>query len=312
MGRIRELSRSVNELNGVAERPALVRRQRYILGLLGLLLLINLVLGISVSRDRMALYSAARSAAPSTADEAEIVARLTTFVRDDIHHCNRAEVETLSALVRWNYLYNPFGVGPKTIVDYGGDFRGACGSCSRVLLELLSVFEIPSRYVILLDDDLDSRHTLLEVFYSGAWGAVDPLYGIIYKHPDGRPADVRTLRKNEELFRANAKEGWEYGYGPARRDIKHPYNMDKYAFRNAQYFNYGKFGAVSRGLFRVLQRLFGEEATLWLRRPNTYTYPAALTAILLDVGAAMLVLGWLMVRFAMRRRAAPRVSTPAS
>ena len=267
-------------------------------------ILTNLVLLGSVILDKRAIQTTARTIAPADADEQTTIETLTRHVHDELYHCNRDDVMQMPLLRRWNYLYNPFRIGPKTALEFGAHHTGACGSSSRVLMELLSTYHIPSRFVILLDDQLRSRHTLLEVFYNNdAWGAVDPLYGIVYQHPDGRPASMWELRNDAELFRNNAEQGWEYGYGPEGKFQTHPYNLEKYPFRNATYLNYSKFGAIGRGLHGFLGATFGEPATLWIRRPNAYAYPALTTLILLD--GTLLCLGiawWIAVRIRSVRR----------
>lgn len=246
------------------------------------LVLLNVGAYASVLVDRHALHNAAIRTIPQGRPQDEVVQTLVLHVRDELHHCNRGEVLRMPTVRRWNYLHNPFRIGPKTAFDFGGLHTGACGSSSRVLMEFLRAHDIDSRFVILLSDDLTSLHTLLEVYYAHSWGAVDPLYGIIYQHPDGRPASLRELRADEKLFRRNANNGWEYGYGPGRKRTRLPYAIEKYPFDNAHYFNFGKFGAVGRSFYHLLHACFGEESTLWIHRPNFYAYPALTTIVALD------------------------------
>ncbi len=265
-----------------------------------LVLAANVLLLTSVAKDKRAIRATATALAAPGTNEGEVVRRLARFVRDEVHHCTRAEVTALPALQRWNYLYNPFRIGPKTVLDSGGDHTGACGSSSRVLMELLSAHDIDSRFIIIKGSS--ETHTVLEVFYDGAWGAVDPLYNIVYADLEGRPASLHTLRRDEESFLRNAKEGWQYGSGPDRREQVSPYNTDKYPFRDAHYFNFDKFGVLSQGLYRMLRTAFGEEATFWVKRPNFYAYPALTTAVLLDGFVGTVGLTWLGTRALLRRR----------
>lgn len=257
-------------------------RRRAILFILISVVVLNVVLCVSVGRDKRVIRSVAHTIVPDGAQEKDVVATLARYVRDEVHHCNRNEVLQLPLLTRWNYLYNPFRIGPKTALDHGAHHTGSCGSSSRVLMGLLSAFDIESRFIILLDRNLQSRHTLLEVFYQGTWGAVDPLYNIVYRDNNGRPASLSDLREQPVLFLANATQGWEYGYGPQGKQARHTYNTKKKRFDNAQYFNYGKFGILSRSLYRVLSSVFGPDAPLWIRRPNFYAYPALTTLVALD------------------------------
>ena len=285
------------------------RRRRYAVKIVVLfgVILTNLVLLGSVVLDKRAIQAAARATVPADADERTVIELLTRFVHDQLYHCNLDDVKRMPLLRRWNYLYNPFRIGPKTALDYGAHHTGACGSSSRVLMELLTTHHIASRFVILLDDQLRSRHTLLEVLYKNdAWGAVDPLYGIVYQHPDGRPASMWELRNDAELFRDNAEHGWEYAYGPEGEFQPHPYNLEKYPFRNASYLNYSKFGAIGRNLHGFLGATFGESATLWIRRPNIYAYPALTTLLFLDGTLVCVGMAWLIVARIRRVRRGPQ------
>jgi hypothetical protein len=182
-------------------------------------------------------------------------------------------------------------------------------------MEMLGAHGIRSRTIILSSDRMVSLHTLLEVRYEDAWGAVDPLYNIVYRHADGRPASLQDLRRDEALFLANAASGWQYGYGPERLEKTNAYNAGKNVFRNAHYFNFDKLRAASLALHRLLTRIGGEEGPLWVKRPNFYSYPGLTTLVLLDVGTlglAGLALGWRRLASGGLRRAtrAPRANRP--
>jgi hypothetical protein len=173
---------------------------------------------------------------------------------------------------------------------------------------MLQEFGIDSRFVLLLGDDLVSRHTVLEVFYAGKWGVVDPLYNIVYTHADGTPAAASALRDDETLFLANAKNGWEYGYGPKRKERPHAYNADKLVFRNAYYFNFGKLGPVTRGLYYTTRWALGEQGPLLVRRPNFYAYPTLTTLAIFDAGLGAAGATWFargLLRRGRRRESLP-------
>jgi hypothetical protein len=276
-------------------------RRKAIVGAGVALLLVHVLAFASVWSDRQALQARARSIVAPGTPQAAVVARLTSYVHDELHHCDLGEVRRMPWLLRLHYLRNPFGIGPKTALDHGGFHEGSCESSARVLMEMLTAYEIPSRFVILSSDRLESLHTLLEVRYDGTWGAVDGLYNIVYRHPDGRPASVRELREDETLFLSNAANGWEYGYGPNGKSHPHRYNARKNVFRNAHYFNFDKLGALSLGLHRFLAWLGGEQATLWISRPNFYAYPALTTLAVLDTAAVGLV-GVVAVAIGARQR----------
>ena len=278
------------------------RLPKRLLYIMGALILLNSALFTSVWMDRRYIAALTEEVVPSKdTDDRAVVDVVTEYVRSDLHHANAAEVDRMPTWQRWNYLYNPFRIGPRTALEYGGDHEGACGSSSRVMMEMLRARDIDSRFVILLNDNLKSLHTLLEVSIDGRWGTVDPLYGIVYRHADGRPASALELRDNADLFASNAKHGWEYGYGPERLETRHAYNIDKYNFRNVHYFNFGKFGSLGQALWTFLHNAFGDDAPLWIRRPNFYAYPALTTAFFVNGLAGLLASVWLL-RICLRRR----------
>jgi hypothetical protein len=255
----------------------------------------GLLLG-SVWSDRHGLWETAERVVPQTAGEREIVAEMSRFVRDKLYHCDLDDVEAMPWYRRWHYLYNPFRIGPKMALDHGTRQGGACGSSCNVLMELLAAWGLRSRFVILSDEDLVSRHTVLEVYYAESWGVVDPLYHILYVHPDGRPASVRDLRADPNLVASNAQTGWAYGYGQQYRWHRRSYNHIKNSFDNAHYFHYAKFGPFGRALHAGMRSMFGDEATLWIKRPGLYAYPALTTLTVMDGLAVSVLLGWLVLR----------------
>lgn len=50
-----------------------------------------------------------------------------------------------------------------------------------------------------------SGQAIIEVFSEGVWAAVDPLNGVVYRHPVGTPAPTGELMSDERLVRSN----WE-------------------------------------------------------------------------------------------------------
>jgi hypothetical protein len=91
-----------------------------------------------------------------------------------------------------------FGGTEEKIVARGSDF---CGEVSRVACALAQVAGYPARLVYLADPDRAySGHTIVEVYSQDHWGALDALTGVIYRHPDGRPASAQDLLGEPSLI----------------------------------------------------------------------------------------------------------------
>ena len=96
-----------------------------------------------------------------------------------------------------------FGGTEEEIIARGSDWctdvaRVACAMCqvAGVQSRLISLFNLRQAY---------SGHEIIEVFNEVVWGAVDPLNGVVYRHPNGRPATTWELMNDERLVRGS----WE-------------------------------------------------------------------------------------------------------
>lgn len=79
-----------------------------------------------------------------------------------------------------------------------------CGDLSRLACVAFQVAGFPSRLVFLANPELAYYgHGILEVWRQGAWGAVDCLSDVVYRHPDGRPASVWDLQHDAGLIERN-------------------------------------------------------------------------------------------------------------
>ena len=63
-----------------------------------------------------------------------------------------------------------------------------------VQARLISLFNLSQAY---------SGHAIIEAFSVGVWGAADPLNGVIYRHPNGRPATTWEFMNDDRLVRGN-------------------------------------------------------------------------------------------------------------
>jgi hypothetical protein len=96
-----------------------------------------------------------------------------------------------------------FGGSEEAIVARGSDW---CADLARVACALCQFAGIAARVVVLADTARAySGHVLIEAWRGAAWGAVDPLVAVVYRHADGRPATVAQLQADRELVAAHAR-----------------------------------------------------------------------------------------------------------
>ncbi|MEK6643680.1 MAG: hypothetical protein AABZ08_07200 [Planctomycetota bacterium] len=268
------------------------------------LLLVNAGLWLSVELDKAYIAGIAFQIAPKSSSDVEIVEAVTAYVRDRIYHPTYEEVLEFPWYVRWNYLYSRFRPGPGAVLAYGTHHIGPCQSNSRAFKALLNAFGIESRTIIQHDKDLLGIHSVVEVDYANTFGICGPTYGLVYKHPDGRPATLKDLRTNRVLFEENLKRGFAYGWGPNAKATQRYISGELYNFEKAYYFNYKWFGPFRWMAFNALHGLLGDKGPDLVVRPDWYTYPAYTTAIILDFGAAFVLFAYYLKRnsFRFKRR----------
>lgn len=119
------------------------------------------------------------------------IGRITKFCRD-LAERTPDELDTML-----------FGGTEEEIIARGSDW---CMDVARVGCALCQVSGVPARLVWLFDlSQAYSGHAIIEAFIEGVWGAVDPLNGILYGHPDGRMATTWELMNDEQLV----LQSWE-------------------------------------------------------------------------------------------------------
>ena len=103
-----------------------------------------------------------------------------------------------------------FGGTEESILARGSD---NCAEVARLACALFQVFGLPARLALLADTEKAySGHTVCEVFYKNAWGAVDPLTNVVYQHPDGRPANLWDLHRSAALVEQHSAPSRTYTY----------------------------------------------------------------------------------------------------
>lgn len=192
---------------------------------------------------------------------------LTRFVDYAHKELERPSYEDLpSPLIKLYYRYNPFHPSPRDVIEYGCDYRGGCGSSSRVVMALLSAAGIPSRSLILLDDEGRRIHAVVNAFVRGRWAVADPLYGIVFIRGDSTLVTAEELREDRGLFLSNVTPVPEY---PA----------DLFVYDNYALLNWKKIPVIMPAARRVLSRTIGEERTASITRPRIWMYPLPAFAV---------------------------------
>lgn len=81
-----------------------------------------------------------------------------------------------------------------------------CTDLARLGCRLVQVAGLPARLVQLADTGSPyCGHQIVEVWRGGAWGAVDPTTGVVYREADGRPATTWGLMHRPDLVVAHRR-----------------------------------------------------------------------------------------------------------
>ena len=89
----------------------------------------------------------------------------------------------------------------EEILQRGTDW---CTDLARVGCALCQILGMPARLLLLFRVNAAySGHEIIEVHRSGGWGAADVVYGVVYRHPDGRPASSWDLLRDPDLIAAH-------------------------------------------------------------------------------------------------------------
>lgn len=193
--------------------------------------------------------------------------RLERFV-EYAHNLPRPTYDELKPpLVRFYYKYNPFHPSAQDVVLHGCDYRGGCGSSSRVVMALLDASGIESRSLILRDSAGRRVHAVVNAKIAGRWAVADPLYGLVFTRPSGEIVTAEELRKDQALFLANTERNPSYPSAV--------FTYDNYAL-----MNWEKIPVILPAIRWALSRTIGEERTASISRPKIWMYPLPAFAIL--------------------------------
>src|SRR6266446_3084746 len=76
-----------------------------------------------------------------------------------------------------------------------------CGTATNAFVNLAQSSGLHARRLLLLDENLRSKHVVVEALVDNRWIVVDPSYHAMLRLPSGRPVTREELR-NPEVFRA--------------------------------------------------------------------------------------------------------------
>ena len=200
--------------------------------------------------------------------------RLQRFVDYAYNNLERPTYDELKPLTRLYYRFNPFHPSARDVVMRGCDYRGGCGSSSRVVMALLDASGIKSRSLILRDQNDVRTHAVVNAFINDNWVVADPLYGIVFTSPSGGIVTAEQLRRDRALFLANAERNPSYP--------QLVFTYDNYAL-----MNWKKIPVILPAMRWALSRTIGEERTAAISRPKIWMYPVPAFAILFTVFALL-------------------------
>jgi hypothetical protein len=206
----------------------------------------------------------------------QLLGRFTQFAHDQIRNPTFAQ---LPSGVRLYYLLNPTHPGPGDVLRWGSDYRGGCGSHTRVVVALLQASGVRCRPLFLLDDRGRSIHTVVQALIGGRWVVSDALYGIVYRTRDGRLATAADLAADTANFWAQTRSHGDYS---------REFDYDRVSIMNWQ-----KLPVVLPALGAALELVAGRERVAEIARPAIWMWPratASLACALLALGLATLAL----------------------
>ena len=217
---------------------------------------------------------------------------------NDIHYAAHAlhdpatPAELPAGLVRLYYRLNPLHPGPADVVRWGSDYRGQCGSHSRVVIALLAHRGIEARPLLILDGRGHSIHTVVEARVDGRWVVGDPTFDLVYHRRDGQLATREDLAADTSQFHAQV------------RDV--PFYDPRYDYDDVALFNWKKLPVVLPAVRSALVRVMGADRVDDIQRPWVWMRPHAFYAVACFALAVALLLADAWWAGRNRRRAGAR------
>ena len=239
--------------------------------------LLGAVLMLTYVGDRALLARTARQVEGGRALSPE--GRLTAYVQFANRSLRNPRYQDLPAgPVRLYYRLNPLHPGAGDVLRWGSDYRGACGSHSRVVVAMLESAGIPARHLQILNPRGQRIHTVVQAWIGGRWVVADALYGIVFHRRDGALATAEELSLDRPNFLAQVR------HVPG-------YDSVLYDFDQVTSFNWNKIQVLLPAIRKVLVLLVGEQRVAEMTRPAIWAWPQQFYGVAcLVVSAALLLL----------------------
>jgi len=224
--------------------------------------------------------------------------RVEQYVDYAFHEIRNPRFEEIKPWpVRLYYLTNPLHPGPGDVLRWGSDYRGGCGSHSRVVHAALEARGVHSRVLLILDDRGHSIHTVIEALVDGRWIVADPLFGIVYHRRDGALATREDLAADTAFFRTQV-------------DTIPGYDR-RYDYDSVTLLNWRKLPIVLPALRSLLTSLLGAEKVKAIARPGIWMWPQAfMSLVCLIVSFALAFSAWRISSRGRVARASPDAAGP--
>ena len=190
---------------------------------------------------------------------AELLQAYVDFAHFKLRRPTLAEIEPWP--VRLYYQYNPLHPSAAEVLRYGCDYRGPCGSSTRVVVTLLQASGVPSRSLFLFGPDNRHDHTVVEARVDGRWVVVDPAFGVVMHRRDGVLATAADLAADPAFYHAQV-------------DTIHDY-VQSYSYESTANFNWHKVPVVLPALRRMLVQVLGEDHVRDIVRPGLAQFRGA-------------------------------------
>jgi hypothetical protein len=215
------------------------------------------LLALHASDERELLQVADRIDPAHRLSEREVFEQSNAFAYHELRDPGPAGLP--NALVRAYYRFNPLHPSAGDVLRWGVDYRGPCGSSSRVVIELLKARNIPSRALMLLDENGESIHTVVEALVDGRWVVGDPSQGVVFHDAAGQLMTRQQLASDTTTFRANARTV--------------PIYRPEYDYDSVTNFNWRRIPVVLPFLRSVLVGVLGEARVHAFVRPAIWMHP---------------------------------------
>lgn len=119
--------------------------------------------------------------------------------------------------------------------------RGACGSYSNVLANILEDLNIPVRFAQMQVNGVYGGHIVVEAKANDSWVVLDPSYNLYFIRPDGKLASFKDVSSN-----------WNYYKSQVPTDYK-----SEYAYEGVRYTNWDKIPVLMPAVKSLLNKTIG-------------------------------------------------------